>query len=143
ALESRIVMGGIRNDRDAPVMGATVELIIGKDTLKTSSDQFGTFRFEKVKSAEFILRVRAMGYEEVVRKIFENDTKSFLYLRSIVVGETTEKIDEIVVSRTPGSVVRGDTTEYWASDYIVRDFARLKDLLERMEGVTIDEKGDV
>src|SRR5690606_7344003 len=103
----------------------------------------GVFVIPQVPSAEFLLMIRGMGYEHFVRRYFMNDSRARLQIPEIILPIRSELLEEIDVTRTPGPVVTGDTTEYWAEDYIVRSFVRLKDLLEQMEGITINEEGSV
>src|SRR5690606_24320702 len=127
------------NARDEVVMGATVSLTSPLDTMQLSTDQHGSFRFDDVRSADFLIVVESMGYSDYNRRYFNNDTKHIVHIPTIRLGIKVEELEEVMISRLRGSVVRGDTTEFWARDYIVRDFARLKDLLVRMEGITIDD----
>src|SRR5690606_33263015 len=137
---SRQVSGQLKNSSGNPVRSATIHLIVGKDTLSTALDAHGNFRFPSVPSAEFAVQVHAMGYKSFYQKYFMNDVQGRLVLPEIRLEVAPVEMDAVNVSRS-GPVIKGDTTEYWAEDYIVRDFARLKDLLEQMEGVRIDEEG--
>ena len=77
------------------------------------------------------------------RKYFINDTKQEIQLPVVLLGENVNKLEEINIKRVKGPVVKGDTTEFWASDYIIQDYARLEDLLRRMEGIEIKKDGTV
>src|SRR5690554_2763557 len=142
-LEERNVSGFLLDSLNEPIHGATVSLTSEKDTMQTATNEFGYYGFQQVKSAEFLLVIRALGYETFNRKYFNNDTRKQLNIPDIRLGVKVEALDEVTIQRLGGPVVKGDTTEFWASDYIVRDYARLEDLLRRMEGITIDADGSV
>lgn len=142
-LAKRDVAGILRDSLNKPIAGATVRLISIKDTLETSSNSFGYWGFKEVRSAEFLLTVRALGYNVFNRKYFNNDTQYQLNIPQIRLGVKEEQLAAVTITHLKGPKVKGDTTEFWAKDYIVRDYARLEDLLRRMEGITIDQEGSV
>ena len=142
-LDKRNVSGILRDSLNKPISGATVKLLSPKDTMQTSTNQFGFYGFKEVKSAEFLLSIHALGYGSYNRKYFNNDTKAQLNIPPIRLGTKEEEIEAVTIERLKGPLVKGDTTEFWAKDYIVRDYARLEDLLRRMEGITIDTDGSV
>lgn len=142
-LEHRNVGGFVRDSLNKPIVGATVALYSEKDTLKTSTNNFGFYGFQKVKSADFLLSIHALGYDPYNRRYYNNDTRAQLNIPAIRLGIKVEALDEITIQGLRGPRLKGDTTEFWARDYIVRDYARLEDLLRRMEGITIDSDGSV
>ncbi|WP_293912529.1 MULTISPECIES: TonB-dependent receptor [unclassified Sphingobacterium] len=143
ALPVRNVSGLLRDSLDKPIEGATVSLVSGKDSLMTATNKFGFYGFKEVKSAEFLLSIRATGHKPYNRKYFNSDIKPQLNIPPIRLGIKEEQLKEVTISGLRGPLLKGDTTEFWAKDYIVRDYARLEDLLRRMEGITIDPDGSV
>lgn len=142
-VDKRNISGILRDSLNKPISGATVKLLSPKDTMQTSTNQFGFYGFKEVRSAEFLLSIHALGYGPYNRKYFNNDTKAQLNIPPIRLGVKEEEIEAVTIERLKGPLVKGDTTEFWAKDYIVRDYARLEDLLRRMEGITIDPDGSV
>ncbi|WP_443939804.1 outer membrane beta-barrel protein [Pedobacter sp. MW01-1-1] len=126
-----------------PIVGATVRLVSTKDTLSTVTNAYGYWGFKNVKSADFLISIKALGHQTYNRKYFNNDTKSQINVPPIRLGAKEEQLSEVTISGMRGPKIKGDTTEFWAKDYVVRDYARLEDLLKRMEGITIDEHGSV
>ncbi|WP_167398254.1 TonB-dependent receptor [Flavobacterium crocinum] len=139
----RNVTGIIRDSLNKPVAGAEVRLISAKDTLKAITNTYGFYGFPKVKSADFLLSIKALGHHSFNRKYFNNDTKTVINIPSIRLGIQEEQLETVTIKRLKGPTIKGDTTEFWAKDYIVRDYARLEDLLKRMEGVRIDPDGSL
>lgn len=139
----RNVTGIVRDSLNKPVAGAEVRLISTKDTLKATTNTYGFYGFAKVKSADFLLSIKALGHHTFNRKYYNNDTKTIINIPSIRLGIQEEQLETVTIKRLKGPVIKGDTTEFWAKDYIVRDYARLEDLLKRMEGIRIDADGSV
>lgn len=142
-LNKREVAGILRDSLNKPIAGATVKLTSIKDTLQTSTNAYGFFGFKEVKSSDFLVSIKALGHNNYNRKYFNNDTKGVINLPPIRLGIKEEQLEAVTISRLKGPQIKGDTTEFWAKDYIVRDYARLEDLLRRMEGITIDHQGSV
>jgi len=142
-LSIRNVSGVLRDSLNKPIEGATVSLISSQDTLKTSTNKFGYYGFKDVKSADFLLSIRVIGYDSFNRKYFNNDTKPQINMHPIQLGVKEERLETVTIVRLKGALIKGDTTEFWAKDYIVRDYARLEDLLRRMEGINIGPDGGV
>lgn len=142
-VQKREVTGIIRDSLNKPIAGATIYLKTLKDTLQATSNAYGFWGFKEVVSAEFLLTVRALGYSTFNRRYFNNDTKALINIPVVRLGIKEEQLETVTISRLKGAHLKGDTTEFWAKDYIVRDYARLEDLLKRMEGITIDNEGSV
>ncbi|WP_443938322.1 TonB-dependent receptor [Pedobacter sp. MW01-1-1] len=142
-LAKRNVSGILRDSLNAPIVNATISLISEKDTLKTQTNAVGYWGFKGVKSAEFLLQVKVLGYSPYNKKYFNNDTKAQISIPPIQLGGKALELEAVTIKGIRGPAVKGDTTEFWASDYIVRNYARLGDLLKRMEGITIDSEGSV
>lgn len=142
-LAKRNVSGVLQDSLKKPISGATVKLTSSKDTIQTSTNQFGFYGFKEVRDADFLLSIHALGYSLYHRKYFNNDTKVQVNIPPIQLGLNVQQIEKVNIERLKGPLIKGDTTEFWAKDYIIRDYARLEDLLRRMEGITIDRDGSV
>lgn len=140
-LSARRVNGVVKDSLGKTIPMASVRLLSAKDTLSTITSEYGVFNFPVVRSADFIIQVQVMSYHPYQKKYFLNDTRPILVLPPVMMTSSLVQLKGIVVTTAKGPQERGDTTEFWAKDYIVRDYARLEDLLKRMEGVSIDANG--
>ncbi|RAJ06526.1 outer membrane beta-barrel protein [Chitinophaga skermanii] len=140
-LPYRNVYGIVRDSAGKAMPMAAIRLLSTKDTVAGVTNEYGTFVFKNIRSAEFTIQVRVMSYAEINQKYFFNDTKKDLVLQPLKLRSNALQLQGITVTTPTGPSQRGDTTEFWAKDYIVRDFARLEDLLKKVEGVTIDKDG--
>lgn len=137
----RRVNGVVRDSLGKAIPAAAVRLVSPKDTLRALSSEYGVFNFPSVHSENFTMEVQMSGYRPYLKRYFLNDTKPILVLPPLILTSTAVQLKGIVVSTEKGPQQRGDTTEFWAKDYIVRDYARLEDMLKRMEGFSTDANG--
>ncbi|MBO9730255.1 MAG: TonB-dependent receptor [Chitinophaga sp.] len=140
-LAIRRVNGVVRDSLGKVIPAAAVRLIAASDTLHTLTSEYGVFNFPEVRSVYFTLEVQMAGYHPYFKKYFLNDVKPILVLPPLVLTSSLVQLKGITVTTEKGPQQRGDTTEFWAKDYIVRDYARLEDMLKRMEGFSTDANG--
>lgn len=123
--------------------GATVEFYSDLDTFKAVNGKYG-FVMEKIRSSEFTLVVSHVGYKTRVLKYYFNHGTEFLELPYINLIKDTQTLDTVRIDQTrKGPHINGDTTTFWANNYKVRDFATLKELVNKLEGVTLDDEGNL
>jgi len=142
-LPLREVSGIVKDSLGFGAEGATVRLVSSKDTLQTITNAVGVFIFKNVKSAEFILTVGGVGFLRKSQKYLNNDTKARLVLKPIFLKSENQLLNEVTIKGKVGPKYLTDTVEFWANDYIIRDYAKLEDLLRKMEGVSVDKDGTV
>ncbi|TCC97792.1 outer membrane beta-barrel protein [Pedobacter hiemivivus] len=142
-LAVREVSGIVRDSVAGGVEGAIVRLASSKDTLLTQTNEFGVFIFKEVKSAEFIITAGRIGFLRKSQKYLYNDTKARLILKPIILRTESELLKEVTIKGKVGPKYLTDTVEFWADDYIIRDYAKLEDLLRKMEGISVDKDGTV
>ncbi|NLR58123.1 outer membrane beta-barrel protein [Chitinophaga polysaccharea] len=142
-LPVRRVNGVVRDSLGRSIPAAAVRLTSSKDTLHVVTSEYGVFNFPAVRSESFTIEVQVMSYRSYRRKYFLNDTRPILVLPPVVMGSSLVQLKEVSVTTAKGPQERGDTTEFWAKDYIVRDYARLEDMLKRMEGFNADANGQL
>ncbi|NLR77014.1 TonB-dependent receptor [Chitinophaga eiseniae] len=142
-LPVRRVNGIVRDSLGRSIPAAAVRLTSSKDTLHVVTSEYGVFNFPAVRSESFTIEVQVMSYRPYRKKYFLNDTRSILVLPPVVMGSSLVQLKEVAVTTAKGPQERGDTTEFWAKDYIVRDYARLEDMLKKMEGFNTDANGQL
>lgn len=145
--QENYIQGTIRTDDHNVIQGATVIVRLSSDSsailgyavtnsegkyhLNFSSNPFPT----KVK-----LTFSALGYknEIIEREVLENvNIDVVLFAKATV-------IDEVVVQqRAPGFREKGDTTKYNISSYIDSTERNLEDLLTKLPGIDVTDKGVV
>ena len=143
-LPQRQVSGVVRDSSGAvDIPQASVLLITPADTLSAVTNGDGIFVFEAVKSAEFTIVVRHMGYQPFLQRYLMNDTKPRLTLAPVLLHTAMQALSGVTIKGKTGPQMLGDTVQFWADDYIVRDYARLEELVKKLEGVSVDKDGNV
>lgn len=137
------VSGIIVDTTNVGVPGVTLKLVSAKDTLKISTDSEGVFFFDRVKDPVFTLTISHLGFTTSYRKYLFTDANKRLVLDPIIFKTDAQMLNEVKVEGKVGIVFKKDTVEYRASDYKVREYANLAELLKKMEGVEVDKLGAV
>jgi hypothetical protein len=129
----------------APVPKASVSLEQYKPgstpSLKTSDDN-GRFFFSDLNSGNYRLRITAVGYMPVDRRIeipSMEPNGRFIRLKK----DTTTLGGVTVVSSGPPVTQKQDTTQFSAAQYKVNPDASTEDLIKKMPGITVDRSGNV
>ena len=100
----------------------------------------GTFSVELPPSAkELVIKVSCLGFKNQTIKALADADKQTVIL------ETDSKMLETVVvaGRAPGIKVSGDTIDYNIEKYTIGNEKVLKDILDKLPGMDVDEKGQV
>jgi uncharacterized membrane protein YgcG len=142
-LPTREVSGIVRDSTSQGLIGATISLISAHDTLKVSTREDGIFVFKGVKSPEFTITVKMLGYQDYVKKFYYAYTSARLVLDPFVMKTGAVALNEVKLDGTPSVTYKTDTVEYRAADYKVRENATMEDLLKKMEGIEVDKDGNV
>ncbi|WP_158538517.1 TonB-dependent receptor [Chitinophaga skermanii] len=144
ALPIRVVSGVVMDSSGkVELPGASIKLIAGKDTVYQVTNEDGVFVFREVKSAEFFIGVNMMGYQPFYQKYLFNDTKPRITIPPVILRVNAQLLEGVTIKGKVGPKMLGDTTQFWADDYIVRDYAKLEELVKKLEGVEVDKDGNV
>ncbi|MCO5287124.1 MAG: outer membrane beta-barrel protein [Chitinophagaceae bacterium] len=140
------VSGTVRDAIDnTPLVKATVTLLkTDSNTVvrETITNNDGEFSFTGVKPGSYILGITSVGYTTVKQGfILKNSDYDF---EMIFINKAVETLSAVVISGAQPPVrMKGDTAEYSASQFKVNPDATSEDLIKKMPGVTVDNKGNV
>ena len=128
-----------------PLAGATLILSKIKDTaitFKTVTDSKGVFEFKTLPIDSFILKVSFIGFDNYTKAL--KTTSTAIDLGTIAISKEIKQLGEVVVvSKTPPTQQKGDTTQFNASQFKVNPDATTEDLIKKMPGITVDKDGTV
>ncbi|HVT84806.1 MAG TPA: TonB-dependent receptor [Chitinophagaceae bacterium] len=146
ATQAQSIKGKLIDPADnKPLAGATLILSKVKDstlTFKAVTDSKGSFEFKTLPIDSFILKVSFVGYDTYTKNIKTKSTT--LDLGIIAVSKEVKQMGEVVVvSKTPPTQQKGDTTQFNASQFKVNPDATTEDLIKKMPGITVDKDGTV
>ncbi|HEY1024751.1 MAG TPA: TonB-dependent receptor [Sphingobacteriaceae bacterium] len=139
----REVTGVVRDTTGLSVIGASVQLASPTDTLRISTNVDGVFTFRNVKSAQFTLSLKSLGYQPFTKRYLYNEKQSKITIDPITLKMSATALKEVTISGTPAVTIKEDTVEYRASDYKVRENSTTEDLLKKMPGIEVDKDGNL
>ncbi len=140
---SRQVKGTIQDTTKQAVIGATVSIFNGRDTVKVSSRADGSFLFTNIKFSRFSIRVSSLGYRTTVGKYEFNDGAEPISVPAITLREEAKALDAVTVTAARSVIIKEDTIEYRASDYKLPANSVTEDLLKKVPGLDVDKDGNV
>lgn len=141
AQQRNSVKGTLQDSTKQSVIAATVKLTSPQDTLYTTSDVDGNFTLTGVKGDKVTLEISSLGLQTYVNTYEISGTT--LNLGVIQLKEDSHILQEVTVEGSPLITVKADTLEYRAKDYNLKDNAVTEDLLKKLDGVEVDNDGNV
>jgi hypothetical protein len=106
----------------------------------TRTDASGTFRFHSREAGDFVMLVsypRFADYMEAVTIQGHSD------LGAIYLTPKSKLLDEVVIRTGSAIRIKGDTTEFMADSFRVKEGATVEDLLKKLPGFTVNSKGEI
>ncbi len=128
-----------------PISNVTV-LLIKADSTKNSfpavTNSAGRFSFAQVPVGNYTFTATSVGYETMARVITVSEGDNNLGVLSFAKGAKT--LSTVLINgAAPPVRQKDDTLEYAANQYKVNPDANVEDLIKKMPGVTVDQKGAV
>ncbi|KQM72807.1 hypothetical protein ASE74_22260 [Pedobacter sp. Leaf216] len=106
------------------------------------TNKVGEFTINTVANGDYQIRISAMGYNPVTKKI--NVNGKVLNLGTFKMQEDAIALKDVAVSgRYAMATVKKDTVEFNADAYKTRPNAAVEDLLKKLPGVTVDKDGSI
>lgn len=124
---------------------AVITLLTAKDSLLakfTRSDKQGNFSIQNVSPGRYVLLITYPKFADYADEIELKETdrsdlgKIVLTPKSILLAN--------LILRTVGAIrLKGDTTEYIADSFKVKEGANVEDLLKKLPGLQVNSKGEI
>ncbi|MES2701934.1 MAG: outer membrane beta-barrel family protein [Bacteroidota bacterium] len=127
-----------------PLHRASIVLIRAKDTVieahgRTSPG--GTFSVPVSTAGKYMLRVTFPGFADYVDML---DVKNDMNLGMLPMISKSHLLQEYVVKQQVAAIkIKGDTTEYMADSFRVKENATVEDLLKKLPGIQVDKDGKI
>ena len=148
AMAQYVVTGKVVSATDGSVLEMTTVRLFryeGNDSTMlqgAQTDFEGEFYLTHIPKGQFKLFVSNIGYKEKVLNVTVSNKD--VDLKSIRLQEDVQVLAEVQVQgRAAEMTVKGDTIEYNTAAYKVSENAMVEDLLKKMNGVQVDEQGNV
>lgn len=145
ATAQRITIAGTITDssekKNLPL--AVISLLKKSDTTLVSftrSNKQGKFNFPKTDTGRYMIMVTYPGFADYMDTLEIKTSKDigiiFMTMKSKLLAE--------VVIRTGSAIrIKGDTTEFVADSFKVKEGATVEDLLKKLPGFTVNSKGEI
>lgn len=140
-----VVQGTVRDtSNNTNINLASVAVLNMKDSIlqaSTRTNTQGKFDIQNLKDGDYILLVSYPKYIDYV-ELFSIEGGKSNSSQEIDLLPAAKLLDEIVI-RQPSVMIKGDTTEYVADSFKVRENATVEELLKELPGIQIDKDGKI
>jgi len=129
-----------------PLAGATVSLTGLKDSSAAGyaiSDRKGEFSVKSLPFGDYDVYFTYQGYRTIFRKIKLSSEKPEVDLGAILMQNSPDELEEVIVTDNVPIRVKGDTIQYKADLFKTKPNASVEDLLKKLPGVQVDKDGNV
>lgn len=133
----------IDGSEKTPVYNSVVALLTPKDSILykfTRSDKKGNFDLKNVKAGNYIVMTSHRQYADYLDDIIVNETAK--NLGTIALVSKINALREVII-KTGSIRIKGDTTSYRASDFVVSANANVEELLKKLPGIQVDKNGAI
>jgi hypothetical protein len=128
-----------------PITNAFVGMYPGSaknDTIFTVTNENGQFQFDIIPKENFSVTVSSIGYMTGVkfRRLYGAEKR--VNLDTIFLTSKSIMLEEVKIE-VPPITIKGDTIEYKADSFKVKENAVIEDLLKKLPGVQVDRDGSI
>ncbi|PST81989.1 hypothetical protein C7T94_17540 [Pedobacter yulinensis] len=136
--------GSLIDSLKNPVPGANVKIISGRDTLTGVTDNDGEFSIKGIGTQTIGLIFESIGYRILKAAYTFKEGERHVTLNPIVLQNKFTQLKDVEVKARLNPIrIMKDTIEYNAAAYTVRENDVVEDLLKQMQGIRVDEHGNV
>lgn len=126
---------------------ASVSLLRAADSILetfTRSSADGQFILKPSKEGSYLLMVTFPGFADYVDVVSVTGSKPAQDMGMIPMISKTHLLTEFVLKQQIGAIkIKGDTTEYVADSFAVREGATVEELLKKLPGIQVNKNGEV
>lgn len=108
----------------------------------TRTDKSGNFLLSDLPAGKFILQVSYPTYADYVYE-FTVDNNNPIDLGKLSLIPKAKLLEEVVVRQNIAIRIKGDTLEYKADSFKVKEGATVEDLLKKLPGMQVNSKGEI
>lgn len=122
---------------------ASVSLLRKVDTTLvayTRTDKLGRFVFPGTDTGKYVILVTYPHFADFMEGL---DLRSELELGDVSMTHTGKLLDAVIVKSSGSIRIKGDTTEFVADSFKVKEGGTVEDLLKKLPGFTVNSKGEI
>jgi hypothetical protein len=137
--------GSIKDTSENKILtNAVVSLIRKADSTLvhfTRSNKEGSFRFDSVQQGKYTLLITYPKFADLADDIELKDPEH--NLGTLALTQKIKLLSEVIVRSAAAIRIKGDTTEFTADSFIVKEGATVEDLLKKLPGFQVNSKGEI
>lgn len=124
---------------------AVISLLNKKDSVLvtfTRSNKEGAFHLHHLEPGQYIILVSYPGFADYADEFALHDSKT-LDLKNIPLTPKSIVLQEVIVKTNLAIRLKGDTTEFTADSFHVKEGATVEELLKVIPGFTVNKQGQI
>lgn len=129
------------------LINASVSVLQHADSVLVNFTQVsenGSFTIPDLAKGKLFLLVTYPGYADYVEQFtLDSSKKSIDFGRIKMILKATLLNDVIIKGKAAAIKIKGDTTEFNASSYVIQPNSKVEDLLKQLPGITVDKDGKI
>jgi hypothetical protein len=130
---------------NVPLHRASIVLIRNKDSVietHTRTAANGTFEMHVANKGKYMLRISFPGFVDYLEVLDVKKTTTDVGEKPLI--SKAHLLKEFVLTQQVSAIkIKGDTTEYMADSFKVKENATVEDLLKRLPGIQVDKNGNI
>lgn len=145
--QNKTIVGTVRDTFNVKsVVFASVSLIRKADSILVSytrSNQQGKFQLKVQEAGKYILLIAHGSFADYVDDVELKAEDTEKDLGSIGLYQRSQMLKEVIVKNAASIKIKGDTLEYLADSFKVKQGAMVEDLLKVLPGIQVNKKGEI
>jgi len=143
-----IVVKGLVKDtsENKSLQHATIFILNKSDSVLvkfTRARSDGGFEIKDIKPGEYILTISYPKYAGFSEEFTVKATDSEIDFKLIPVMPLSKLLQEVIVRSVGAIRIKGDTTEFIADSFKVKEGANVEDLMRKLPGFTVNSRGEI
>ncbi|HUQ64702.1 MAG TPA: carboxypeptidase-like regulatory domain-containing protein, partial [Flavitalea sp.] len=136
----------IDTSENKPLHNAVVSVIRPSDSIlisfvRTKAD--GSFSISNLKSYNNIILITYPGYADFLDYTKDSSKTAFVF-GNIPLTQRSQLLETVIIKQQIAAIrMKGDTLEYRADSFAVREGAAVEELLKRLPGITVNRNGEI
>jgi hypothetical protein len=143
AQTGRMIKGTVIDSTKQVIIGATVKLLTGTDSVTTITDTNGAFSFPSIKASQISLVISSIGFDPIRRRIMLDNAVTTVFLKPVILNVATNTLNAVNITAVNPVKIKEDTVEFNTAAYPVRDGAMVEDVIKKLPGADVDANGNV
>ncbi|MBS1566364.1 MAG: TonB-dependent receptor, partial [Bacteroidetes bacterium] len=147
------VKGTVRDTSEQKIMPNAVVAVLKKSdsTLSafTRSDKDGAFVIKNIPPGDYLLMVTYPRFADYVepfslRRDSLRSTDTLLQMGTLGLIRKSKLLEEVIISQKVSAIrMKGDTLEFKADSFKVKEGASVEELLKKLPGIQVNSKGEI